>query len=65
MKVYKVRVGVTNALKSTTYGPKNGKNTYRDCVEGVLFVVTDDPKKIYDEFPLTISIDEVGCGYRI
>lgn len=66
MKIYKVKVATTNALKSTTYGPEElGQNTYRDCVDGILYVVTADPRTIYDEFPLTISIEEIGIGYNI
>lgn len=67
MKTYKVKVDTTNALKTTTYGPgqaglKDGAH-YRDCFDGVVYVTTDNPKKIYDEFPMTVEITMVGIGY--
>lgn len=69
MKAYKVNVATTNSLRTTTHGPgcgKIGENApFHDCEHGFVYVVTDDPKKIYDEFPLTISIEEIGCGYTI
>lgn len=66
MKAYKVECETTNALWNTTYGPNKGKgigDAYRECRDGVLYVITDDPRKIYNEFPLTKSIEEIGIGY--
>ena len=66
MKAYQVTVKTTNAVGGTTYGPgkgQKGKEPYRDCDNGILYVVTDDPVKIFDEFPSTTAIKEVGIGY--
>lgn len=67
MKAYKVKVGTTNCLRDTTYGPGNGEigkvDPYRECISGFLVVVTDDPRKIWDEFPLTEAVEEIGVGY--
>lgn len=69
MKAYRVSVNTTNGLGDTTYGPGNGDikkgDPYRKCKNGTVFVITDDPKKIYDEFPRAIVITEVGYGYKI
>ncbi len=68
MKAYLVKVETTSCLGDTTYGPGNGKfgkDPYRDCRSDLLYVVTDDPRKIYDEFPLTVSVEEVGVGYHL
>lgn len=59
LKVYKVGVGHVD--RGTTYGP--GKKTYRDTQGGYVYFVTYDPREIYDEFPLTESITEIGIGY--
>lgn len=48
-KAYRVTVKTTNGLRDTTSGPD--LYSYRDCDKGELYVITDDPKKIYDEFP--------------
>jgi hypothetical protein len=67
MKAYKVYCETTGALMDSTYGPltPEGQNTYRKCKDGVLWVVTDNPKRIFDEFPATCKIEEVGVGYSI
>ena len=68
MKAYKVMVETTDCASKTTNGPGKGvigKDPYRECSHGCLYVVTDDPKKIYNEFPQTISIEEIGFGYSI
>ncbi len=69
-RAYKVTVKTTGVLSKTTYGAGNGKigdekDAYLECENGVLFVVTDDPRKIYDQFPLTESIIDLGVGYSI
>jgi len=70
MKCFKVNVATTDTLRKNTYGSGRGeiginKAPFRDCEHGFLYVVTDDPKKIYDEFPATIGIEEIGVGYCI
>ena len=70
MNTYKVEVLTTNGLRKTTYGRDKGeighdKIPYRNCEHGILYVITDDPKKIYDEFPDTVSIERIGIGYQL
>ena len=69
MKAYLVKVETTSCLGDTTYGPGNGEigkeEPYHDCRLGLLYVVTDNPRKIYDEFPLVISVEEIGIGYHL
>lgn len=62
-KVYRVEVKTTNGLRDTTHGPE--LHSYRDCNKGEIYVITDDPRKIYDEFPWTKSIEEIGVGYTL
>lgn len=68
MNAYRVKVNTTNALGKTTYGPgkgETGKEPYRDCEHGEVYVVTADPKIIYDEFPLAVLVEKIGCGYYL
>ena len=68
MNTYQVAVKTTNACQDTTYGPGKGKignDPYRDCEHGFLYVVTNDPKKIYDEFPDVIAVTRIGVGYHL
>lgn len=69
MKAYRVSVDTTNAIGDTTYGPGNGvigkKDPYRPCVRGQVIVCTDDPRKIYDEFPRARNVEEIGICYAI
>ncbi len=60
----------TNALKdtATTNYWKDQDRTkveYFECEDGKLYVITDDPKKIYDKFSkeTIISITDIGVGY--
>jgi len=66
MKVYKVNVETTGDGK-TTYGPGKGNLEYaipfHKCIDSVLYVMTNDPKNIYDAFPKTKRITELGIGY--
>ena len=66
MRVYRVKVKTTNALQTTTRTnwEKDG-GEYYDCEDGILYVITDDPRKIYDKFsPQTIiAIEDIGVGY--
>lgn len=53
MKACKVICKTTGGLNSTTWGPEKGvisTDPYHDCENGVVFAVTDNPAKIYDEF---------------
>ncbi len=68
MRVYQVHVKTTNAMKDTTTNNWKDKNReYFDCENGVLYVVTNDPKKIYDKFSkeTVISITDIGVGYAL
>lgn len=68
MRLYRVECDTTDALKTKTYGPGKGKigeDPFRDCENGIVYVVTDDPKKIYDEFPMAKTVSEIGFGYSI
>jgi len=61
MRVYKVKVKTTNDLETVTYG--KDVNSYLPCEDGILYVVTDNPKEIYDMFLNVTSIEDVGVGY--
>jgi hypothetical protein len=68
MNTYRVEVETTNALATATYGPGRGeigKEPFRNCDQGIVYVITDDPRKIWDEFPLTISVAKIGFGYEL
>jgi len=66
---YKVTVRTTNALRDMTCDYWGNdvkiKCNYYDCVDGVLYVVTDDIKKIIDKFgnDTIINIKNLGIGY--
>lgn len=67
MDAYKVRVKTTNALGDMTcdyWGDEAGKANYYDCAKGILYVITDDPQKIYKKFSkeTVISIVRIGIG---
>lgn len=64
---YRVAVNCTNHLNDTCCNRTEEQNEYFDCKHGVLYVVTDDPKKIYDKFGLDTvsSITEIGIGYTL
>jgi len=67
MRTYKVKVKTTNALKKMTKANWNDEHSseYYDCEDGILFVITDDPRKIYDKFSkdTVIEIEDIGIGY--
>ena len=70
MKAYRLECRTTDCLQTTTYGPGEGNiggelEPYHKCDFGIVYVVTDDPRKIYDEFPLVKTISEVGFGYKV
>lgn len=67
-KAYKVEVKCTNSTKDTCCNYyTEGLNDYFKCKNGVLYVVTDNPKKIYNKFSsdTVLSITEIGVGYKI
>jgi len=66
--VYKVKVKTTNCLENTCY--KEGmldSSNYIDCDKGVIFIITDDPRKIYTSLGIDIvlSIEKYGVGFAI
>jgi len=69
LRCYCVRVKTTNALMNVTTNcwreSEREKAEYFDCEDGILYVVTDDPKKIYDKFgaETVLSIENCGVGY--
>jgi hypothetical protein len=67
MNCYCVEVTTTNAIKNVTVGPGEGrigmKDAYFDCVNGILYVITDEPEKIFSQFPWVKSITKLGVGY--
>jgi len=44
---------------------KGQKEEYHDCEHGILYVIADDPRKIYDKFGQNTveEITDVGFGY--
>ena len=65
LSTYKVTVETTNALGNTTCNRDTDK--YSDCIRGVLYVVTDNPEKIYSTFgkDQVMCIEFIGMGYAI
>ncbi len=71
MKTYKVVVKCTNALKDTFAVKAQDskeilypKSDYFNCINGVIYVITDSPAKIYEKFKdAVISIEDIGFGY--
>ena len=64
MRAYKVAVESTNSLQNTTKiveGKLEGE-TYVDCSNGEVIVVTDNPKLIFDVFSVK-RLEEIGPGY--
>ena len=60
-KVYRVTVQCSDVLRKR-FGNKD-LESFR-CVSSILYVITDDPRKIYGKFsPAVLSIEEVGVGY--
>ncbi len=45
-KAYLVSVRTTNATQTTCHNKET--DTYYDCTDGELYVISDDPRKIYD-----------------
>jgi phage-related protein len=60
--IFKVKLKTTNAIKNTS---KDSESNYIDCMDGVVYVITDDPRKIYDSFKNVIDISFVGIGYSL
>jgi len=60
MRTYKVKVKTTKANWNNEQDPE-----YYDCENGILYVITDDPRKIYDKFSkdTVIEIEDIGIGY--
>jgi len=70
MKAYRIKCDTTDTSGTCTHGPGGGEiglgsEPYRKCDFGIAYVVTDDPRKIYTEFPMVKTISEVGFGYKI
>jgi len=63
MRAFKVTVDTTNGLRKTTYGPN--KNVYENCVDGILYVVSNTPQDIYERFICVKKIEEIGIGYIV
>jgi len=68
---FKVKVRTTNVLNNTTTDScvenDEEKPHYYPCENGVLFVITDDPRKIYEWLPNEAieSIEKIGVGYSL
>ena len=62
-RTYRCELSTTNALRNRccdVYGK------YHICENGIFYFITDDPRKIYDEFGSTIlSVTDIGVGYII
>ena len=66
VKTYKVKVETTNAANDTVGVYLEDEIKYYPCKNGILYVVTDDPRKIYNKFKSSvISIEEIGVGYSL
>ena len=70
MRTYLVEVKTTNSSKNTTranWNSSDGNSEYYDCENGIIYVVTDDPKKIYDMLSkdTIIKIEDIGVGYSL
>ena len=63
MKAYLVTVETTDVLGTSTYG--KDETEYKECDHRQLIVVTDNPKKIYENFIMTREIKEIGIGYNL
>ena len=61
-RTYLITVKTTNYTEMHTKGPGG---SYRACERGILYVTTDDPRKIYDEFPEVIIVNNIGNGYTL
>ena len=64
-RCYKVKVRATNFGNSFKAEPKEFKSTYFNCEDGELFVVTDNPSKIYETFgaDVVVAIIDIGVGF--
>lgn len=60
---YKVELVTTNGIGNTTCNRETDE--YRDCLNGVAFVITDNPRKIYDLFGAqqVRRVENMGPGY--
>jgi len=68
MRAYKVKAKTTNALNDTVEVYESEQSlVYYECENGILYVITDDPRKIYDKFSkdTIIKIEDIGVGYII
>ena len=63
LNCYKVVVNTTNSSNNTFRGIGN----YFECIDKTLFVITDDPSKIYLSFGKgsVISVEKIGIGYTL
>lgn len=62
MRCYRVEVRTTNDVRDTLCNRDAGK--YYKCENGVLYVITEDPRIIYNQFQdAVISITDIGVGY--
>ena len=67
LRCYKVVLRTIDPTASKTckhFGVKDVKPEYYDCINGVLYITTDEPKRIYDWFgkETVISIEEIGMA---
>jgi len=66
MNCYKIEVKTTNAVGNTTCNRLTELGgEYFDCEDGILYIVTENPKAIFDKFSndTVISITKIGIGY--
>jgi len=61
---YLVKVKTTSCLRSTFRVEDD--DHYYDCEDAMIYVVTDDPKKIYDIWrESVIEIKDIGVGFAV
>ncbi len=62
MRCYKVKVETINILQDTFWVEIDDK--YYNCENGIIYIVTDDPREIYRKFNGVVkSVEDIGVGY--
>lgn len=66
---FRVTLKTTNAVKNTVRkpSPAKGKDEYIEIEDGLAYVLTEDPKRIYDYFGVenVLKIERLGKGYTL
>jgi hypothetical protein len=64
MRCYQVKVRTTNAIQNTFL---TVKGEYLKCDDGILFVITDDPRMIYSDigYDKVLCVEDIGYGHLV